>query len=159
MLRHRAPAPSVCLSILSILAILALEPASARAESEGVDFMAKLVARSFVQTLLSGEISALLPLCAAEVNFDGLSVKGVEPIEKQLRAINERARQHGLRLTRLQMLSWKEAVQRHGPPPERLGLRGARGELVVALARFNSLGAALILRRVGPLWKIVAITD
>ena len=139
-----------CLTLM-----IGLCPARAGAE---VDFMAKLVARSFFQTLLSGEITALLPLCAKEVNFDGRRVKGVTPISVRLRSMNKRARQHGLRLTRLTLLTWAEAVKRYGPPPARLGLRG-RGRRVVALARFNTLGAAAILERVGPLWKVSAVTD
>jgi len=139
-----------CLSLM-----LCLTPTRGGAE---VDFMAKLVARSFFQTLLSGEISAVLPLCAKEVSFDGQRVRGADLISDRLRSMNKRARQHGLRLVRLQLLTWTEAVKRYGPPPARLGLRN-RGRRVVALARFNTLGAAAILERVGPLWKITAITD
>lgn len=141
---------------LALTVILFVSLSAARADAE-VDFMAKLVARSFFQTLLSGEITALLPLCAKEVNFDGRRVKGVE-IGGRLRSMNKRARQHGLRLTRLTLLPWTEAVKRYGPPPARLGLK-RRGRRVVALARFNTLGAAAILERVGPLWKVTAITD
>ena len=143
-----------CSSLVLCLS-LCLFPTRAGAE---VDFMAKLVARSFFQTLLSGEITAVLPLCAKEVSFDGQRVSGVDAISARLRSINKRARQHGLRLVRLKLLSWTEAVKRYGPPPARLGLRG-RGRRVVALARFNTLGAAAILERAGPLWKVTAITD
>jgi hypothetical protein len=153
IMRHRH-LRGICLA-LPVLLVFSLCPAQSNAE---VDFMAKLVARSFFQTLLSGEITSLLPLCAKEVNFDGRRVKGVAPISVRLRAMNKRARQHGLRLTRLTLLTWTEAVKRYGPPPARLGLRG-RGRRVVALARFNTLGAAAILERVGPLWKVTAITD
>jgi hypothetical protein len=152
MVSMRRHLRGTCLALTVILFSLS----AARADAE-VDFMAKLVARSFFQTLLSGEITALLPLCAKEVNFDGRRVRGVE-ISGRLRSMNKRARQHGLRLTRLTLLPWTEAVKRYGPPPARLGLKG-RGRRVVALARFNTLGAAAILERVGPLWKVTAITD
>lgn len=146
--------------ILLLLPLLVSTPATAGAQqAQQVDFMAKLVARSFVQTLLSGEITATLPLCAKTVNLDGLRVSGPEQLTTHLKRMSGRARQHGLRLEKLHLLPYEAAVKRYGSPPPRLKADLARGRKVVALARFNHLGAALFLRRTGQIWKVIAITD
>jgi hypothetical protein len=141
-----------------ILLLLSVSTPAA-AEAQQVDFMAKLVARSFVQALLSGEISATLPLCARTVNLDGQRVSGPKQLTARLERMSRRARQHGLRLEKLHLLPYTAAVKRYGPPPERLKADLARGRKVVALARFNNLGAALFLRRTGQIWKVIAVTD
>lgn len=123
------------------------------------EFMAQLVARTFFHALLDGaDAKAALPLCAARVNLDGLWVENREELARHLERMSLRARQHGLRLKKIVILSHAEAVRRYGPPPDRL--RGAAGPTrLVALARFNVQGAVAILGRTGAFWKIVAITD
>jgi hypothetical protein len=68
------------------------------------------------------------------------------------------AREHGVKLKRVTILSHGQVVRRFGPPPARL--RGASGPgRLVALARFNTAGAVAVLGRVGAFWKVVAVTD
>lgn len=123
-----------------------------------VDFMATLVARSFFQGLLTGQPSAIFPLCGKQVSFDGEIIKKPGALKKKLRELNSRARRRGLKLEKLLVIPYREAVRRYGPPPARLRGSVGRGK-VVALARFNHLGAVAILQRRGPFWKVIAITD
>lgn len=120
--------------------------------------MATLVARSFFRGLLEGDVSTVLPLCTDSMSFDGEQVHGREKIEQRLKQINHRARAQGLQLRRIQVISYREAIRRYGAPPARLRNSVRPGRLI-ALARFNVLGAVVVLKRDGPFWRVNAITD
>jgi hypothetical protein len=142
---------------LLLFVLVALAPAQSRAAGDR-EFMAKLVARTFFRGLLSGNIEGVLPVCDRRVNLDGQWVTGAEALGTHLRTAAKRARDLGIRLRQVQVMSYREAVRRFGPPPARL--RGAVGPgRMVALARFQTLGAVAVLRRVGPFWKVAALTD
>jgi len=143
-------------TLLASLLLLAAVPA--RAEQGDRVFMAQLVGRTFFRGLLAGNVESLLPLCAEQVSLDGEVVKGREALLPRLKAMATRARELGIQLRRVEVLSYQEVVRRFGPPPERLRRSVGPGQLVV-LARFSSLGAVAVLRRVGPFWKITAISD
>ncbi len=150
---HRPKAARAVLLALSLLALS--PPAAAQGDRE---FMAKLVARTFFRGLLSGNVEGVLPVCDKRVNLDGEWVKGTDALLARLKAVAARARELGVQLRRVEVMSYREAVKRFGPAPARL--KGALGPgRMVALARFRSLGAVAVLRRIGPFWKIVAVTD
>jgi hypothetical protein len=127
------------------------------ARADAADYMAELVARTFFRGLLEGQPAPLAALCAREVNFDGVRLRGAA-IGERLRELAARARRKQLRLRKLEVISVAAALERYGKPPARL-----RRELVpgraVALARFNVLGAAAVLARVGGFWRVIALTD
>lgn len=140
------------------LVALVLVVAGPAAADNDREFMAQLVARTFFRSVLEGGGESVLPLCAPRVNLDGEWVKGREALTPRLRQMGQRAREQGLQLRKVVVVSYREAVRRYGPPPARL--RGAVGPgKLVALARFNLRGAVAILGRVGAFWKVVAVTD
>ncbi len=135
-----------------------LAPFAASAQPKKVDFMADLVARGFFRALVKGDAAALMPLCSEQVSFDGRLVRGKKGLAAALGALTRRARIHKLKLRKVVLMPYAEAVKRFGPPPVRL--RGAaKAGRVVALGAFERGGAALILAREGRFWRVVALTD
>lgn len=141
---------------IAVVCLLASPPALA--QDKKVDFMADLVARGFFRGLVSGEAAALVPLCSGRVSFDGRLVQGSRSMVQELKKLVRRARRRQLKLHRIVLMPYEEAVKRFGPPPSRLKKVGGRGR-VVALAAFQRGGAALILAREGKFWRVVALTD
>lgn len=143
--------------LLACLVLLATFPRAAGGQARP-DFVAELVARSFVRALLEGDAPTALGLCAERVSMDGEWAQGRAAIEAQILAMQGRVRTFGLKLQHLAVLPHAEVVRRFGPPPERL--RGVAGPgRLVALARLNTLGVAIILGRAGGLWKVVGLSD
>ena len=140
------------------LLVLLAQGSPARGAQPEVDYMATLVARSFFRGLLGPDPAATLPLCADRLNLDGDWVQGEAAIKARLVQMGKRARQHGIRLQRVLVIPYREAVKRFGPPPERLKGCVGPGRLV-ALARFNAMGAVAILTKRGGYWKVAGITD
>jgi hypothetical protein len=121
-------------------------------------FMPELVARTLFRGLLEGTPAVVMPLCAEKVNLDGEWVSDKQELGRRFAAISRRAREQGLQLRQITVLSYAEAVRRFGPPPARLR-DVARPGTQIALARLSALGAVVILRRVGPFWKVAGLTD
>jgi hypothetical protein len=145
--------------LASILSLAPSRAAGANPEAAAPsDFMAELVARGFVRALLEGDIAAALPLCADEVSFDGERLRGKARVEPRLRQLAQRARFRGLQLVKIVVLTAQEAVRRYGPPPSRMR-RSVPPQAMVALARFNHLGAAVVMVRQGGFWRVTALTD
>jgi hypothetical protein len=142
---------------LAVLLASGLGSRPAPAAGPSRDFMAELVARGFFRAIVDGEVPAALPLCGAEVNFDGTRARGAA-IERQLRQMAQRARARHLQLVKVVVLPAEEAVRRFGPPPTRMKGVAAAGR-TVALARFNVLGAVAVLARQDGLWRVIALTD
>lgn len=143
-------------SLVALVCLLAAPVVSAQAKK--VDFMADLVARGFFRGLVGGEASALEPLCSRRVNFDGRWVQGGKAVAQELKKLAHRARRQQLRLRRIVLMPYEDAVKRFGPAPTRLKDAGGLRR-VVALAAFQRGGAALILAREGRFWRVVALTD
>ncbi len=100
----------------------------------------------------------MVPLCADEVSFDGEKVKGRSKLGKRLGEVARRARRASLRLRRIVLLPYKEALDKLGPPPERLKDAFKPGRMA-ALAVYQRLGAVAVLAPKGPFWRVVALTD
>ena len=145
------------ITTLSALVLLLASP-FASAQAKKVDFMADLVARGFFRGLVGGQAASLEPLCSKRVSFDGRWVSGGKALSRELKKLVRRARRQQLKLRRIVLLPYDEAVKRFGPPPARLKGAGGRGR-VVALAAFQRGGAAIILAREGRFWRVVALTD
>ena len=145
----------------SLLVLLAPSAAIAAPPTPGAastDFMAELVARGFFRAVLERDVPAALPLCADEVSFDGQRVRGKANLERQLLQLAQRARSRGLQLLKVVVLTPREAVRRYGPPPARMRRSLPSGSMV-ALARFNHLGAVVVLGRQGGFWRVTGLTD
>lgn len=132
-----------------------IRAAPVEAADEGT---AALVARGFFRALLDGRVSDLLPLCAESLNLDGQRVAAGPELRRALDALIQRARSETLILRGLELLSYAEMVGRYGPPPARLRASVGRRDLL-AVARFNRLGAVAVLARKGRFWQVVALTD
>jgi len=145
--------------LLLCAALAAAIPASevAVARRGGDRFMAELVARSFFRALLAGDVKALLPLCAKRVNLDGRWVEQPR-LSAELLRLTERARSTALKLRRVKLVSYAEMVKRHGPPPKRLAGAVSRRDMI-ALARFNRLGALAVLTKQGRFWRVAMLSD
>lgn len=141
-----------------LLAVLATHPAPAMPSAAAEDGLAALVARGFFRALLDGRLADLLPLCAERVNLDGRWVVAGPELERSFAALIQRARSETLLLRRVQLLSYAEMIGRFGRPPARLRSVVTPGNLL-ALARFNRLGAVAVLARRGRFWQVVALTD
>jgi hypothetical protein len=141
-----------------LAALLVLLAPGAVGAPPSADFMAELVARSFFRAVLERDVAAALPLCADEVSFDGRRVRGKAELEKQLLQLAQRARARGLQLIKIVVLMAPEAVRRYGPPPARMR-RSLPSGAMVALARFNHLGAVAVLQRQGGFWRVTALSD
>jgi len=145
-------------ALLALLLLASLLLATGAGPARAADFTAELVARTFFRSLLEGRPEMALQLCAAEVNLDGKRVRDRAELRRALDAISTRARRRSLGLRQLLLLEPGEAVRRFGPLPHRL--RGSLGTgRLVALARFNQLGAAAVLRREGGFWRVTTLTD
>lgn len=142
---------------LPLLILLLSLPAAA--QEKKIDFMAQLVAKGFFRALVDGEHKALVPLCAPrEVNFDGRIARGAKQVRQQLEAMATRAKRQGLKLRKVELLRYRDAVKRFGPPPPRLKGNVGPG-MVVALGAFARRGAVLVLAKQGRFWRVVAVTD
>ena len=142
---------------LLIIPLCTLLPAPVAADDDAL-FMARLVARGFFQAVQEREPAAMLPLCAEGVNFDGEQVQGRAKIKARLERLVARARQRNLRLKKVVVLRYLEAVKVLGPPPERLKKVLGKGKMV-ALAAFQRGGAVAVMARRGAFWRVVALTD
>ena len=120
--------------------------------------MAQLVAKSFFRSLLGGDAAALRPLCAGEVNFDGQTIRGEAAIAAKLDQLVRRARARKLELRRVVMVDAATMRRRYGPAPARIR-SAVRSGTIIALARFDQLGAVAVLARRGRFWRVVALTD
>lgn len=143
-------------AIVALVCLLASPVVSAQAKK--VDFMADLVARGFFRGLVGGEATSLEPLCSSRVSFDGRWVRQGKALSQELKKLVRRARRQQLKLRRIVLMPYEDAVKRFGPAPARLKDVGGRGR-VVALAAFQRGGAVLILAREGRFWRVVALTD
>ena len=131
--------------------------APSSAEPAGAQFMPQLVAQSFVQAMLEGEIEAALPLCARRTNLDGRWLEGA-PLGVALRRASGRVRALGLKLRRVQILSRAQMMKRFGKPPARI--KGAiRAGCRIALARLSRAGLVLVLCKEKRFWRVTALTD
>lgn len=141
-----------------LLAPMLLHSPMVEAAEPDVQFMARLVAQSFFRGLLKGEVETALPLCARSFNFDGEQLKGTDAIKARLGQLAARAREQGLRLKRVEVLTVPQALKRFGPPPARIKKALGPGRMV-ALARFNMMGSVAVLARQGGFWRVHALTD
>ena len=139
------------------LLLATLIPAHVAAEDDAL-FMSRLVARGFFRALQDGEVAAMMPLCAEAVSFDGELVKGRAKVKARLARMVKRARANNLRLKKVLLLSYREAIKVLGPAPERL--KGVlKPGMMVALAAFQRGGAVAVLAKRGSFWRVVALTD
>ncbi|MBK8482030.1 MAG: hypothetical protein IPL40_12800 [Proteobacteria bacterium] len=143
----------------ALLGAIAAAPVANAAPGDAAgDETAALVARGFFRALLDGRVSDLLPLCGEQLNLDGQRVAAGPELQRALDALIQRARSETLILRGLQLLSYAEMVGRYGPPPARLRASVGRRDLL-AVARFNRMGAVAVLSRKGRFWQVVALTD
>lgn len=124
----------------------------------GRHFLAELVATSFFRGLVDGRLAAIAPLCARRVSFDGRWIEGRLAQERQLQQVIQRARRTGLKLRGVWVLTQDEMVARFGAAPARLQAALRPGDLI-ALARFDRLGAVAALRREGRFYRVHLLSD
>lgn len=148
----------VTMRVTALISLLYLFiPAQVVAEDDAL-YMAQLVGRGFFRALQDGEVEAMVPLCAEAVNFDGELVKGRPKVKARLARLVKRARKNHLRLKKVLLLSYREAIKVLGPCPERLKKVLKPGHMV-ALAAFQRGGAVAVLARRGDFWRVIALTD
>ena len=126
------------------------------APNEGVDFVADLVARTFVRGLFDGNVAELGPLVADRVSFDGELVQGAA-VRERLALVARRARAAG-QPRRLVLMTFAKAQARFGEPPSRLRAIGLPGT-VIGFARLDRGGLITIVKKVDGRWKVAGLSD
>jgi hypothetical protein len=121
-----------------------------------VDFVADLVARTFIRACFDGNTAELQPLLAERVSFDGVVLAGPAAAAR-LADVTRRAHAHG-RARRIVLLPYAAVRAHFGEAPARLRPIGLQGS-VVALARLDRGGLIVILKQVGGRWKVVGLSD
>jgi len=135
--------------------------AASVAPAAGADspFMAKLVARGFFRALIAGDVETMLPMCAAEVDLDGLRVRRSKGLRAALAALVKRARAAQLELAWIRVLDHRQMLARFGKAPTRIA-RSVKPGRRYALARFSHPGGAVaVLAKIGRFYRVVALTD
>jgi hypothetical protein len=133
-------------------------PAAARPlpATAAVDFVADLVARTFIRACFDGSPADMQPLIADRVNFDGVVLDGAAA-QQRLAEVSRRARLHA-RPKRVVLLPYAAVKAHFGEAPVRLRAIGLQGT-VVALARLDRGGLIVILKPVAGRWKVVGLSD
>jgi len=121
-----------------------------------VDFVADLVARTFIRACFDGSTGELQPLLADRVSFDGVTLQGAAA-QQRLAEVARRAQRHG-RPRRIVLLPYAAVKAHFGEAPARLRPLGLAGS-VIALARLDRGGLIVILKQVGGRWKVVGLSD
>jgi hypothetical protein len=121
-----------------------------------VDFVADLVARTFIRACFDGNTGELQPLLAERVSFDGVMLQGAAA-QQRLAAVARRAQRHG-RPRRVVLLPFATMKAHFGEAPARLRPLGLPGS-VIALARLERGGLIVILKPIGGRWKVVGLSD
>jgi hypothetical protein len=121
-----------------------------------VDFVADLVARTFIRACFDGTPAEMQPLIAERVSFDGV-VLGGAAAQQRLADVSRRARLHA-RPKRVVLLPYAAVKAHFGEAPARLRSIGLQGA-VVALARLDHGGLVVILKPIGGRWKVVGLSD
>jgi hypothetical protein len=136
----------------------AAPPAPARPlpPTAAVDFVADLVARTFVRACFDGNTAELQPLLAERVSFDGVLLGGAAA-QQRLADVARRARTHG-RPKRIVLLPYTAVKAHFGEAPARLRPIGLQGS-VIALARLDRGGLIVVLKPVAGRWKVVGLSD
>jgi len=131
-------------------------PARGQPPPPPVDYVADLVARTFLRALFDGAAAELTPLVADRVSFDGEVVQG-PAVRERLAAVAARARALA-RPRRIVVLPYAATRARFGDPPARLRPGGLDGT-IVALARLERGGLVVVLKPTTGRWKVVALSD
>ena len=121
-----------------------------------VDFVADLVARTFVRACFDGNTAELQPLLAERVSFDGVVLSGAAA-QQRLADVARRARAHP-RPKRVVLLPYAAVKAHFGEAPARLRPIWLQGS-VIALARLDRGGLIVILKPVAGRWKVVGLSD
>ncbi len=149
-------AAALCVSFAGAAAAAPPAPPRPLPATAAVDFVADLVARTFIRACFDGTTADLQPLVADRVSFDGVVLQGAA-MQQRLTEVSRRARAHA-RPKRVVLLPYSAVKSHFGEAPARLrpiGLQGA----VIALARLDRGGLILVLKQVGGRWKVVGLSD
>ena len=123
----------------------------------GPDYVAVLVARSFLQALSERDVKQASDLCAATVNFDGQELSGARRDRERIAKLVQDF-PAGYRFRTVVFMRYRDAVDRFGPPPKRLRL-GELKRSVVAFGRLPHKGLVVFVKKSQGRWRIVALSD
>ncbi len=142
---------------LCAMAALTALPPGPRPKAKRPDYIAVLVARSFLRALEERDSKQSVTLCADSVNFDGQVVSGATKVETHMKDLVKRF-PAGYRFRTVFFLSYRDAIKRFGPPPRRLMPSRLKGS-VVAFGRLEHKGLVVFVTKVKGRWRVIALSD
>ncbi len=143
------------ISIILAMAVSGLSPTAP--PRKGPDYVAVLVSRTFLRAIAEGDLKQAVSLCGPTVDFDGHTASNPTTIQKRIADLIHRF-PDGYRFRTVVMMSYKQAVERFGPPPQRLNPSSLKGS-VVAFGRLPYKGLVLFVSKRSGRWRVVAMSD
>ncbi len=148
------PLPLVLSALVGAIIFVFCEPAGAE---QAVDGAARIVARALAEAVIARDAEAATVLCVVPINLDGDVISTTEGLRQRWRRVLAVDALRGIQLEGIEVLTYREIVARHGPPPERLGAIDENA--VVAILRWNRAILVAVLARRDDRWAIIAVTD
>jgi len=144
---------------LVVTSLVSAIPGAAWAEQStpAVDQAARIVARALAEAVTAGNAEAAAALCAKPANLEGEVVTTAEAVRERWAEVLRRDDLRGLRLQNIELLTLEEAIERHGPPPARLGV--LEPTTLVAIIRWDRSMLVALLARRDDRWTVIAVTD
>ena len=143
--------------LLVAIAALSGMPLGKSPKATAPDYVAVLVARSFLQALTERDVNQALDLCAVQVNFDGQRISGARKVRKRIAEIVQKF-PAGYRFRTVVFMQYRNAVGRFGPPPTRLRPNDLKRS-VVAFGRLPHKGLVVFVKKLKGRWRVVALSD
>lgn len=132
------------------------QPAAPRTGS-AVDYVPRLVGRTFLRAVAERDLETVVSLCADSVQFDGRPARGASKITEALRTLHRRI-PASMKFRKVVALDYPRMVERFGPPPKRLKGVRFKGSVIV-LGRLRRGGLIVVLNKIDGRWRVVALTD
>lgn len=124
---------------------------------DAVDYVPRLVGRTFLRAVAEKDLDTARSLCADTVQFDGNVAGTTVRVAEALRAMMKRV-PASMKFVKVAALNYGRMVERFGPPPRRLAGTRFKGSVVV-LGRLARGGLIAVLNKIDGRWRVVALTD
>ena len=149
------PTPGLTVALVAAL-LLAMTPV-ARAESLDADPAVTVLARALAAAIAARDARAAAALCTLPVNLDGRRVESRAALVQAWRSAFSSEALTRLALRGFEVMTLRQAEERFGPPPRRLGPLDE--DAFVVIIRWDRAQLAVVVARRDDRWAIVAVTD
>lgn len=145
-----------CVALFFALPSSPAQPAASRT-APAVDYVPRLVGRTFLRAVAERDLETALSLCANAVQFDGRPAEGRSRVAEALRSLHRRV-PASMKFRKVVAMDYAQMVERFGPPPKRLKGVRFKGSVVI-LGRLRRGGLIVVLNKIDGRWRVVALTD